>query len=80
MNWLESGDMANRQVSLAGHQVHVDDDGRLRVVLSAQDPGVPNWIDTEGRPSGLVYWRFLLPEGEIETPRARVVALSELRG
>ena len=31
---------------------------------------MPNWIDTEGRPFGMVFWRFFLPEGEVETPRA----------
>jgi hypothetical protein len=44
------------------------------MVLAPRDPGVPNWIDTEGRPFGIVFWRFMLPEGEIETPRAEVVA------
>ncbi len=49
-------------------------------MLAGRDPGVPNWVDTEARPTGLVYWRFLLPEGEIVTPSTRVVRLSELRG
>ena len=48
------------------------------MVLAHRDPGVPNWLDTEGRPFGMVYWRFLLPEGEIETPRAEVVELASL--
>lgn len=71
MTWLESGDFANRQVSLSGHQLHVDDDGRLRVVLAARDPGVPNWIDTEGRRNGLFAYRWVWastspePTGEV---------------
>ena len=32
------------------------------------------------RPFGMVYWRFLLPEGEVETPRAEVVDVAKLRG
>jgi len=59
MAWLESGDFANRQVSLSGHQIHIDEDGRVRVVLSARDPGVPNWIDTEGRKRGLMVFRWV---------------------
>jgi hypothetical protein len=77
--FLQSYDYTSRQISLNRAQTKLRPDGSYRIVIAASDPGVPNWIDNEGRPSGLVYWRFLLPEGEIETPRARVVALSEVR-
>ncbi|MGH9025778.1 MAG: hypothetical protein ACRDWD_06650, partial [Acidimicrobiia bacterium] len=50
--WFESLDIANRVVNLNGHQMHVDDDGKWRVVVAHYDPGVPNWLDTEGRRSG----------------------------
>ena len=53
-------------------------DGSFRHVLAHRDPGLPNWIDTEGRPFGLVFWRFMLAEGEIETPRAEVVPFAEV--
>ena len=33
---------------------------------------------TEGRPFGLVFWRFMLPEGPIETPVAEVVPVDSL--
>ncbi len=78
--FLQSYDYASRQISLNRVQTKLQPDGRYRIVIASRDPGVPNWIDTEGRPSGLMYWRFLMPEGEIETPRVRVVSLSELRG
>ena len=72
--------LAGAEGSLKRAQTKLQPDGRYRIVVAGRDPGVPNRIDTEGRPSGLVYWRFLLPEGEIETPRTRVVPLSELQG
>ncbi|MCB1028857.1 MAG: hypothetical protein KDB24_13975, partial [Microthrixaceae bacterium] len=50
------------------------------VVIAHEDPGVANWLDTEGRPFGLVFWRYLLPEGPIATPTAEVRALADLRG
>ena len=78
--FLQSYDYSSRQISLNRAQTKLQSDGRYRIVVAGSDPGVPNWIDTEGRPSGLVYWRSLLPEGEIETPRAQVVPLSQLRG
>jgi len=77
--YLQSYDYTTRQISLNRAQTKLQPDGSYRIVIAGRDPGVPNWIDTEGRPSGLVYWRFLMPEGEIETPRARVVPLSTLQ-
>ena len=55
-----------------------DDDGRFTAVIAHTDPGVPNWLDTEGRPFGIAFWRFMLPEGDIETPQAELVPLAEL--
>jgi hypothetical protein len=72
-------DYANRQVTLNRKQTHLEPDGSFRIVIAHEDPGVPNWLDTEGRPFGMVFWRFFLPEGPIETPRTELVALSDLR-
>jgi hypothetical protein len=76
--YLQSYDYSSRRISLNRVQTRLEPDGSYRIVLAGRDPGVANWVDTEGRPSGLVYWRFLLPEGQIVTPRARVVQLSAL--
>jgi hypothetical protein len=75
---MQTYDYANRIVSRNRAQTALDPHGSFRMVLAHRDPGVPNWIDTEGRPFGLVFWRFMLPEGEIETPRAEVVPLARL--
>ena len=76
--FIQSFDFNNRRISLNRKQTVLEPDGSFRMVLAHRDPGVPNWLDTEGRPFGMVYWRFLLPEGEIETPRAEVVELASL--
>jgi hypothetical protein len=76
--WLESGDFANRQTSLSGHQMFIDGDGRFRVVLAHRDPGAPNWIDTEERRRGMLAYRWVRARSN-PTPEARVVPLAELR-
>jgi len=76
---MQTYDYLNRQVSLNRKQTRLESDGSFRMVIAHEDPGVPNWLDTEGRPFGLVFWRFMLPEGEIETPQAEVVPLKELK-
>ena len=75
---LQTFDYANRPVSLNRAQTTADADGRFTAVIAHTDPGVGNWLDTEGRPFGIVYWRFMLPEGPIETAQAEVVPFSEL--
>jgi hypothetical protein len=67
---MQTYDFANRQVAATAAQTELERDGSFKMILAHRDPGLPNWIDTEGRPFGLVFWRFMLPEGEIETPRA----------
>lgn len=74
---LQTYDYAHRQVSLNRAQTHVEPDGTFRIVLSHRNPGAPNWLDTEGRPFGLVFWRYMLPAGTIETPDAQVVDLAD---
>jgi hypothetical protein len=71
-------DYANRQVTLNRRQTTLEPDGSFRIVIAHRDPGVPNWLDTEGRPFGMVFWRFFLPEEPIETPQAEVVPLAQL--
>ena len=76
---LQTFDYASRSISLNRAQTVADADGRFTAVISHTDPGTPNWLDTEGRAFGIVYWRFMLPEGEIQTPQAELVPLSDLR-
>jgi hypothetical protein len=71
-------DYLNRTVSLNRAQTHVEPDGSFRMVIAHRDPGVANWIDTEGRPFGMMFWRFFLPEGEIDTPQATVMPIDSL--
>ena len=77
--YLQSYDYMNRRVSLNRRQVHFEPDGSYRIVIAHRDPGVPNWLDCEGRTTGQVYWRIMLPEAAVETPRAELVKLASLR-
>jgi hypothetical protein len=76
---MQTFDYLNRQVSLNRRQTRLELDGSFRIVIAHEDPGVPNWLDTEGRPFGMVFWRYMLPEGEIVRPEAEVVPIASLR-
>lgn len=77
--WMESLDYASRQSSLNHAMTHVDDDGKIRYVISKQDPGVPNWLDTAGYPEGSLFARWTYCETYPMELSSTVVKLSELQ-
>jgi hypothetical protein len=78
LEWLVPFDFTNRVTSLNDGQARVDDDGRIRLVLSHADPGVHNWLDTSGLDHGLVTYRYVRAK-RAPRPAATVVALDEVR-
>lgn len=75
--WFESLDFANRTTSLNHTQDQPSPDGLVRLVVSEGDPGVPNWLDTEGRRAGMITQRWI---GATAEPRAAatVVPLADV--
>lgn len=73
--FMQSYDYRQRRVSFNRNQLAYEDDGSFRIVLAHEDPGQGNWLDTEGRVSGLIYWRYLLPR---EAPQAITTRLLSL--
>lgn len=51
-------DWANAQTSLNRKQAHRDADGYLRFVLSSENPGAANWLDTMGHTVGIMQFRW----------------------
>lgn len=76
LGWFETPDFANHVTSANHTQAGLDDDGRLRVVIGARDPGRRNWLDTEGRPEGMITYRWIRPR---TTPTASTASLRKVR-
>ena len=76
--WWQTIDYAHHHSSVNGHQAHVDEDGKVRLVLSRQDPGVPNWIDTVDNTTGIALWRWYLADRH-PVPSVRQVAIEKVR-
>ena len=75
--WLRSIDFRNRQSSLNSHQIARDADGRIRLVVASSDPGIANWLDTDGFDKG----QLLLRNYRTSRPSSvdcRVVKLADL--
>jgi len=77
--FLQSFDYVTRRTSLNRKQMNIGTDGSFKIALAHSDPGGGwNWLDTMGREGGTMFWRFLLPNGTVQTPKSTVVKFSEL--
>lgn len=76
--FLQSLDYRHRNVSLNRKQTALEEDGSFKIILAHQDPGLPNWLDTEGRPIGMMFWRFQLAEEDIEPLVTEVLPFASL--
>ncbi len=80
-DWYASTDYETHQTSLTKAQSAVDPDGVLRYVISEQDPGIANWLETTGHPTGPIMLRWQRLErdlAETDGPKVEVVPFDEL--
>jgi hypothetical protein len=75
---LQTFDYLRGRVGLNRAQAVPNEDGTTTIVIAHRDPGVPNWLTTEGRAFGLVFWRFFLAEGPIDPIASEVVSVDSL--
>lgn len=75
--FFTSMDYLYRPVSYTPSRTRIDYDGRIRLVMAHRDPGVHNWLDTQGFERGNLTYRHML-EGEPAALDTRVVKHDEL--
>ena len=75
---LQTPPYRHRRVSLNRNQVETLADGSFEIVVAHRDPGVPNWIDAAGLATGMIFWRFLLPEENAPPIVAELVEIDSL--
>jgi len=75
--WAESLDYRFRPVYINSGQAQANADGSVQLVVSATDPGVPNWMDTAGHEHGTMCVRWVRADSHPQ-PQCRTAKLSEL--
>lgn len=81
MDTFDLVDRFGRLSSRNQRQTRVSEDGRVRWVLAAEDPGVANWLDIGARRVGLCVIRWFWPRSERGLDlRTQVVGSSDVRG
>ncbi len=77
--WMESLDYRYTTTNLNNHTAQRGTDGSWRLVISPTDPGVPNWLDTQGRREGYMIVRWVLADGPPH-PTCELVPIASLTG
>jgi hypothetical protein len=57
-DWYASTDYETHQTSLTKAQAVTDPDGKMRFVISEQNPGIANWLETTGHTTGAMMLRW----------------------
>jgi len=75
--WFESLNYLHHPVSINSSQALLEPDGIFRVVVADQDPNTPNWLDTAGHLSGMIFFRWLQCEDN-PVPTCKLVPFEEV--
>ncbi len=80
--WGESLEYGSAMGSLNSAQLGIDPDGVVRIVVADCDPGVQNWLDTQGHAEGFMAPRWAYTEKPVRedwpSVEARLVRFDEL--
>jgi hypothetical protein len=82
-DWYASTDYETHQTSLTKAQAVTDPDGRMRFVVSEQNPGIANWLETTGHRTGALMLRWQRLERDLtqeaDGPTVEVVPFADVR-
>ncbi len=75
-HWLESFDYLHYDTHVNHETAYVEEDGSVRISISASDPGCPNWLDTAGHRRGALALRWVGADSPPAQPRTSVDKIS----
>ena len=70
--FMQTFDYRYQRIGINGQQATYERDGSWRLVVSARDPGQPNWLSTAGHARGVLFFRWFLAAETPATPVAHV--------
>lgn len=73
--FMQTFDYRYERIGINGEQATYEPDGSWKLVISARDPGHPNWLSTAGHRQGVIFFRWFLAQDTPRTPVANVERL-----
>jgi hypothetical protein len=77
--WTKPIDYLDHQSDINQKQAAVDRDGKFRAVICLKDPGVANWLDTDGRKEGTIVGRAYLAQEAPAQPVVNLIKIKDLK-
>jgi hypothetical protein len=75
--WMNNPDLTHRTTSATAHDLDVDPDGKVRIVVAHRDPGVRNWLDVADHVEGILWLHTVWPQ-KAAAAEGRLVELAEV--
>jgi hypothetical protein len=76
-HWMESLDYRYFRIAVNKHEAVTRPDGSVRIVVSREDPGMDNWIETAGHDRGTMCLRWIRAR-EKPQPATRVMKIKDI--
>lgn len=76
--WMESLDYRHHRIHTNKFLAEAAADGSIRLIVSHQDPGLPNWLETAGHSFGTMCFRWVRAS-EHPQPQTRLVKLKDIQ-
>ena len=78
--WMESLDYRYHNICINKQGAHYEPDGKVRIAVSHEDPGIPNWIETAAHRDGTMCWRWyrIHQDSQAIQPSCRILKKNEL--
>ena len=78
--WMESLDYRYFPVCINKSSAKTDQDGKVKIVISHKNPGVPNWLNTCSHREGTMCLRWYRPKTRtnLKEPNCSIVKLSDI--
>ncbi len=81
-DWYASTDYETHQTSLTKAQAVTDPDGKMRFVISQENPGIANWLETTGHRTGSMMLRWQRLERDLtqdaDGPTIEIVPVADV--
>jgi hypothetical protein len=76
--WTRPINYLNHQSDINQRHAVIDGDGKFRVVICLKDPGVANWLDTDGHKEGTIVGRAYLPQAMPAVPVVKRIKVKDV--
>ena len=76
--WTRPINYLNHQSDINQRRAVIDRDGKVRMVICLNDPGVANWLDTDGHKEGTIVGRAYLSQATPVTPIVKRIKVEDM--